>query len=96
MGGTIILPSIAKRSIKYVCTVPVGRGEVCNHPFFEDEERVYVQHVCACSERHEAESRAESMREKMPGFFGPLAGDAEYENWVRRNARAILEGRVKM
>lgn len=70
----------------------------CNEAsFVKGEERAYEQHVIRCSGAHDEAMRAESLRARMPGFFDPeVAGDVEFERWVRANSGALLEGRMRM
>lgn len=58
------------------------------------------EHVIKCSREHEDFERDASPRKRM-GVFGAGAWetgmvDTEYEKWVKANARAIIEKRVKM
>lgn len=67
----------------------------CGEWFEKDAHRAFEVHVKACAAVNEHIERDLSPRNRL-GIFGGLPNDAEYENWVKRNARAIIEKRVKM
>jgi hypothetical protein len=78
---------------------PIGRcrvlvdeqGTMCNTPLYSPQD--VDRHVTACARRNLEYIRAQSIRERMPGFFGADAADRELEEWVAKNRTAILEGR---
>lgn len=88
-SGLIIPSSIADRQPPAFVCVP------CGAEFTRDQAAVYQRHVVHCASEHEAELRAESERQKMRGVFGDEGWDIEQERWIRDNAQAILEGRLK-
>lgn len=57
-----------------VCQVRLSQGE-------------YERHVVACQGEHDAQLRELSLRERLPGLFGPDAGDPELEAWARTHDR---------
>lgn len=77
---------------------PKFRCLACNEWVgYEGEERAYEAHVVACANRHDAELRAQSMREIAPKVWDPnVSGDVEFERWVRQYRVPLLEGRMKM
>lgn len=68
----------------------------CGAAFSIDEARKWELHVDKCYDRHEDEIRSQSPREHAPHLFGAGVGDDEQANWIKRNKKAILEGKVKM
>lgn len=75
-----------------VCTVPVGNGELCLHPFFEGEdERNKIEHIRKCAAEHEQVIHEEHER-LHPSILKPW--DTEYAEWVEANKDAILDGRM--
>lgn len=92
MGLIVVVKGQERGAPKYRC-------ECCPERvvFYDGEERLYERHVIACSQRHDAELRGESLRVKVPGIFDPfVSGDVEYGIWVRANAQAIIDGRTRM
>lgn len=68
----------------------------CGATFTEDEHKAYLAHMVGCSRRHEERLRFQSMRVRAPGIFDPfVAGDPELLAWVRKNAPALIEGRLR-
>lgn len=98
-SGLVIPTSVSSvKPPKFTCRVIVGRRDdgapkMCGKQFTEDEGAGYQRHVTSCARQHQAEIRAASLREKMPGFYGPDAADRELEEWVRKYRREIIEGR---
>ncbi len=69
----------------------------CDAVFYKGEETAFERHVIRCSDENFEEMRAESLRAKAPGLFDPnVSGDVEFGKWVRRNRKALIEGRLKM
>lgn len=64
--------------------------------FTRGEAEQYQRHVVDCAARHEDELRDRSLRQKAPGIFGEEGWDGEFEQWVRDNADALKEGRLKL
>lgn len=90
-SGLIIPPSVTsvKRPVAYCTVIVDGAGTVCGKPLYSDRDA--QEHSTRCAKRNIEHIRARSLKERMPGVFGPI--DPEAEGWVRRNAREILEGR---
>jgi hypothetical protein len=75
-----------------VCRVPVKDG-ICGKVFYPGEERKQANHAATCAvENHEYV--VAFMKQRHPDVMKPA--DEERAAWVRRNALAILQGRVKM
>jgi hypothetical protein len=82
----LYLPDEAKPA--YMC-------EICGLMFYRDELDAYGKHMKKCSDQHEAEimvtrSSRYQMREVL------AVGDPERDEWVKKNRRAIIEGRKRM
>lgn len=71
----------------------------CEATFELDEVGKYERHVDACARRNEDQIEAEldagSIARKLPSMYGKDVPDPEYERWYKRNAKAILEYRLK-
>lgn len=75
-----------------VCTVPVGNGELCLHPFMPgDSERDRIRHLRECTARHEQTIREEHER-LHPSGLKPW--DTEFAEWVDLHRESILAGRT--
>jgi len=61
---------------------------ICKAPFFEGELKSYEAHVSKCFDRNEQELRERSLAHRLPGLYGPEAGDPEYEAWVQKTGRS--------
>jgi hypothetical protein len=60
---------------------------ICRSTFTADETSRYEQHVVKCSAVNEEHLINASLRTRLPGLFGPEAGDPELEGWIRRHGR---------
>lgn len=67
---------------------------VCGKQFYQDEKAKLDRHVIKCAERNEEAVLNLSARHRLREVFD--AGDAELEEWVRKNQEAVKEGRKKM
>lgn len=75
-----------------VCTVPIGGGNLCLHPFMPgDSERDRLKHLRDCTARHEQEIRDEHER-LHPSGLKPW--DTEFAEWVDLHRDSILAGRT--
>lgn len=93
-GLGLLIPTDA--APKYRCRVPTGPGETCGHPFYEGEERAWIDHISLCARNHEQEIHDNSPRVKMPIFYDPEQWDPEYETFMREVGRRMrAEGRVE-
>lgn len=94
-GGRLVAPPGLK---VMTCLVPVSLEpyKTCQAKFLPGQERRYETHVVECAEEHDHLIRKISHQTQMPDWYGAEAGDVEFERWVKRNARGILLGRVKM
>ncbi len=90
MSGLIVVIGGQERRPRYRCMA-------CDVVFYDGEERVYERHVVACSEVHDAELRAMSVRQRDPAIFDPqVSGDVELGQWIKRHREALLEDRKKL
>lgn len=67
---------------------------LCGQEFMEHEIKAYEQHVVACSEINEDKVAGMSNRERMKDILA--VGDHEHDKWVKKNRKAIIEGRKRM
>jgi hypothetical protein len=74
---------------------PLARCLGCGTRFFVGEETAYEKHVIRCSERHEEQMHAASLREQHPMIFGD-GPEPDLERWVRVNGGLLREGRKKL
>lgn len=74
---------------------PMFGCAICGRTFAKFESGLYQKHVAQCANDHEAELRAMSTREAMPGLFGDESR-SDLEIWVAENRDALIEGRKKM
>lgn len=67
----------------------------CGARFHRDQRELWERHSIRCSERHEEEERAMSLRTSM-GVFGGEAVIPDLEEWVARNRTELIEKRKKL
>jgi hypothetical protein len=69
----------------------------CGAWFEKDRHREFERHSISCAAVNEHIERDRSPRNVLGIFGGSKVGlDSEFERWVKRNARAIIEKRVRM
>lgn len=72
---------------------------VCGAEFETDHIGDFTRHVAGCAKRNETEIDEQLneaiLARKMPGLFGPEAGDVELERWFKEHRDEILEYRLK-
>lgn len=71
-------------------------GEItyCHTPLYSHREM--EQHTAACAARHMDQIRKASLRERMPGFYGPESGIPDVEQWLQRQDTAGDSNRQKV
>ena len=74
------LPPTAQQHPRYRC-------HLCRARFFRGQESEFERHVVKCGNDHEQQLHEDSIRTRLPGLYGPEAGDPEYENYVRRTGK---------
>lgn len=95
-GRALFLPTSSQIHGKRVvmrCTVIVNAdGEVCGHPFYEDEsQEVRERHIVDCAARHAAAINAYRQR-THPDIMRPW--DPEIAQYMAENKEALLSGRL--
>lgn len=73
---------------------PKFKCDLCDLMFYADEERAYGEHMKKCSDSNMDEVMARSTRHQLKEVFD--VGDHEMDAWVRKNRKAIIEGRMHM
>lgn len=72
----------------------------CGAEFLEDQRRKWELHCVGCAEQHREEVLSQTVKHRAPDLFDKASaeynGDTDFEGWVRRNRKAIAEGRLKM
>lgn len=90
----IVVVRDAEKRVIGVCRTCHAAGRESR--FYEGEETAYVRHLKRCSDEHLEDLQSTQARHQNPALFDPdQAGDVELERWMRLNARAIEEGRLK-
>jgi hypothetical protein len=87
----LLPPGVDIGQPKYFCLVPG-----CGAKFQAGREREYQAHVVWCADVNDERLHPYSPAHMHPGLMGPESGDVEFERWVQRNRRALLERRLKM
>ncbi len=89
-----------QRKVVDRCRIPVaiddvtGETTACATPFYEDEPRSKIEaHMVECAGRHQDVIRAARQRQH-PDIMKPQ--DTELFTWIRKNAAAIMDGRLKV
>jgi hypothetical protein len=97
-NSTIYVPTSSKLHGKQVVdrckTIVNADGELCGHPFYEDEPRSRIEaHVTACLAQHAAAIRAFRQR-THPDVMRPW--DPELAAFVSNNREAMIRGEIPM
>lgn len=66
---------------------------LCGAQLYNDER---VRHMTACVKRVGDDVVQQMPSQKMPGVFGPEAGDHEMVRWAKQHRRALLEDRKRL
>ena len=92
-GEGAIEAQTLERKVVSRCRVPHGENRVCGFPFYEGESQAVIEaHTAQCVSDHHDAIVAERRRQH-PEILKPW--DPEHFKWIRENADALNEGRLK-
>ena len=85
----LYIPHTINTEVAYECAI-------CGAGFAKDQLKKFDDHMGKCAHSDAAHKMEQfSPRVKYP-FFSPEFGDVEYGEWVKKHAKSLAKGDMKM